>query len=55
MSVCSEGSFDTTSLQIPLCCLSAWHLLLQQECLSGLLPVANVNAVTEAPLEVFLC
>ena len=54
MSVCSEDSFDRTSSHTLFCHSSAWHLLLHQELLSGLLPVASVNAVPEAAFEVFL-
>lgn len=55
MSVCSEDSFDTTSSHTLFCHSPAWHVLLHQELLSGLLPVASVNAVPEAAFEVFLC
>ena len=53
MSICSDGSFDTPVSHI-LTPSSAWHLLLQQELLSSLLPVAGMTAVSEAPFEVFL-
>lgn len=53
MSICSDGSVDTPVSHI-LTPSSAWHLLLQQELLSSLLPVAGMTSVSDAPFEVFL-